>query len=79
MGEWCGPQPEFPGFYYYPISKTGSKDDTTFTYATIGDALTLDPAWAYDTASGEIIQNVYETLIFYDGEQPAKFVPMLAD
>jgi ABC-type transport system substrate-binding protein len=71
--------PEFPGIYYYPISKTGGKDKTTFTYATIGDALTMDPAWAYDTASGEIIQNVYETLIFYDGEQPAKFVPMLAD
>ncbi len=71
--------PEFPGIYYYPIVKKGSKDDTTFTYATIGDALTMDPAYAYDTASGEIIQNVYETLIFYDGEQPAKFVPMLAD
>ena len=71
--------PEFPGIYYYPITKKGSKDDTTFTYATIGDALTMDPAWAYDTASGEIIQNVYETLIFYDGEQPAKFVPMLAN
>ena len=71
--------PIFPGFYFYPISKSGSKDDTTFTYATIGDALTFDPAYAYDTASAEIIQNVYETLIFYDGEQPAKFVPMLAD
>jgi ABC-type transport system substrate-binding protein len=71
--------PEFPGIYYYPITKTGSKDDTTFTYATIGDALTMDPAYAYDTSSGEIIQNVYETLVFYDGEQPAKFVPMLAD
>jgi peptide/nickel transport system substrate-binding protein len=39
----------------------------------------LDPGFAYDNASGEIIQNVYDTLIFYDGEQPAKFVPMLAD
>jgi len=41
--------PIFPDIYFYTISKTGSKDDTTFTYATIGDALTLDPAWAYDT------------------------------
>jgi peptide/nickel transport system substrate-binding protein len=71
--------PEFPGIYYYPITKTGSKADTTFTYATIGDALTMDPAYAYDTSSGEVIQNVYETLVFYDGEQPAKFVPMLAN
>ena len=36
---------------------------------------TLDPALAYDTASGEIIQNVYETLVFYDGEATDKFVP----
>jgi len=71
--------PIFPAFYYYPVSKTGSKDPTTFTRASIGDALTMDPAYAYDTASGEIIQNIYETLIFYDGDQPAKFVPMLAD
>jgi ABC-type transport system substrate-binding protein len=71
--------PLFPGIYYSTITKNGSKDDTTFTYATIGDALTLDPAWAYDTASGEFIQNIYDTLVFYDGEQPAKFVPQLAD
>jgi ABC-type transport system substrate-binding protein len=71
--------PIFPGLYFYTISKTGSKDPTTLTVATIGDALTMDPAWAYDTASGEVIQNVYETLIFYDGEEPAKFVPQLAD
>ncbi len=47
--------------------------------ATIGDADTLDPALAYDTASGEVIQNVYETLVFYDGEATDKFVPMLAE
>ncbi|MCE9645543.1 MAG: ABC transporter substrate-binding protein [Chloroflexi bacterium] len=39
---------------------------------------TLDPALAYDTASGEIIQNVYETLVFYDGDATDKFVPQLA-
>jgi len=39
---------------------------------------TLDPALAYDTSSGGIIQNVYNTLIFYDGEKPGAFVPMLA-
>ncbi len=39
---------------------------------------TLDPALAYDTASGEIVQNVYETLVFYDGDATDKFVPMLA-
>jgi ABC-type transport system substrate-binding protein len=72
--------PIFSGLYWPTISKAaGAKNPTTFTYATLGDADTLDPALAYDTASGEIIQNVYQTLIFYDGEKPAAFVPQLAD
>jgi len=71
--------PIFPGLYFQPITKAANaKNLTTFTYATIGDADTLDPALAYDTASGEVIQNVYNTLIFYDGENPGSFVPMLA-
>jgi len=32
---------------------------------TIGDPETMDPAWSYDTGSGEVISNVYETLLFY--------------
>ena len=57
-----------------------SKDPTTLTLADSDVSIdTLDPALAYDTASGEIIQNVYDTLIFYDGTQAAKFVPLLAD
>lgn len=71
--------PIYPGFYFLPMSKAaGAKNPTTFTYATIGDADTLDPALAYDTASGEVIQNVYQTLVFYDGDKPGTFVPMLA-
>ncbi len=50
----------------------------TMIVATIGDLETLDPAWAYDTASAEAIFNIYETLIFYEGEHVDKFVPMLA-
>ena len=56
-----------------------SKDPTTFVNATIGEPETLDPALAYETAGGEIIQNVYETLVFYDGEATDKFVPQLAE
>ncbi len=72
--------PIFPGLYFRTISKEGAgvKNPTTFTYATIGDADTLDPALAYDTASGEVIQNIYDTLVFYDGEATDKFVPSLA-
>lgn len=56
-----------------------SADPTTFVEATIGDIDTLDPALAYDTASATIIFNVYETLVFYDGESTDKFVPQLAE
>jgi len=56
-----------------------SKDPTTLVVATIGEPETLDPALAYETAGGEIIQNVYETLVFYDGEHTDKFVPQLAE
>jgi peptide/nickel transport system substrate-binding protein len=56
-----------------------SKDPTTFVVATIGEPETLDPALDYETAGGEIVQNVYETLVFYDGEATDKFVPQLAE
>jgi peptide/nickel transport system substrate-binding protein len=44
-----------------------------------GSFETIDPAWAYDTASGELIQNIYDALLAYDGKGTEKFVPMLAD
>jgi len=57
-----------------------SKDPTTLTLADSDVSIdTLDPALAYDTASGEIIQNTYDTLIFYDGSKLSSFVPLLAD
>ena len=40
---------------------------------------TLDPALAYDIASARIIQNTYETLVFYDGEATDEFLPLLAE
>lgn len=56
-----------------------SADPTTLVIATIGEPETLDPALAYETAGGEIVQNVYETLVFYDGEATDKFLPQLAE
>ena len=38
----------------------------------------MDPAYSYDTASGEIIQSVYETLLFFKGESTTEFEPILA-
>lgn len=55
-----------------------SKDPTTLVNASFGDMVTMDPAQAYDTASGEILQNTYETLIFFNRESASTFVPMLA-
>ena len=54
------------------------KNPDTFVQATIGNVDSLDPAYGYDTASGEQVQMIYETLIFFDGESTTEFVPVLA-
>lgn len=54
------------------------KNPDTFTFVTIGDQSTLDPHFAYDTGSSELIYQVYETLIDYDGESVQDFVPLLS-
>jgi len=56
-----------------------SSDPAVFVQAVFGEPETLDPALGYDTASNEIIQNIYEPLVFYDGVHTDKFVPMLAE
>jgi len=55
-----------------------SKDPTTFVWETFGDPQTLDPALDYETAGGTVIQNVYDTLVFYNRENPIEFTPQLA-
>ena len=53
----CGaPQPGEP---------TAIKNPDTYTYVTISDMDSLDPAWSYDTASHVVILNVYEPLLTY--------------
>lgn len=54
------------------------KNPNTFTSVSIGDPQELDPAHAYDTASGAVIMNAYETLIWYERERTDKLKPMLA-
>jgi peptide/nickel transport system substrate-binding protein len=53
-------------------------NNSTFVLATTNDLTTLDPALAYDTASNEVIQNVYETLVFYNEDNASLVVPQLA-
>jgi peptide/nickel transport system substrate-binding protein len=56
-----------------------SKDPTTFIINELpGDPDTLDAAFDYETAGGEIVQNVYDTLIFYNKDDASTFIPQLA-
>src|SRR5512136_660601 len=43
-----------------------------------GSIATVDPAAIYDTASGAIALNVYDTLVFFDGEHMDRYLPQLA-
>ncbi|WP_261664994.1 ABC transporter substrate-binding protein [Deinococcus sp. Marseille-Q6407] len=42
------------------------------------DIPTLDPGTTYDTSSGQVVENMYETLVDYDGASLNKMVPGLA-
>ena len=54
---------------YHGARPMPSKDPTTLlSRPTFGDPDTLDPALDYETAGGEIVQNIYETLVFYNGK-----------
>jgi peptide/nickel transport system substrate-binding protein len=61
----------------------GGGEDEETAYKTVvvatidGNPESLDPAVDYETVGGEIIQNVYETLMFYDGNSTDVLVPQL--
>ena len=52
----------------------------SFTEDTIqgGNPQTVDYSWAYDTASGQIIQNTMDTLIIFNGEHTDQYLPCVA-
>lgn len=60
-----------------PPPEFKSKSPTTYVQ-TYGEPDPIDPALCYNNNCGWIIQNTHDTLIFYDREDPASFVPMLA-
>ncbi len=61
-----------------PTTTTGNvRNPDVFTTATIGEPQTLDPAWDYETSGGEILQNCYETLVFYNGGSLTNLKPVL--
>jgi peptide/nickel transport system substrate-binding protein len=54
------------------------KNPDSFTEATIGEPDYLDPAVDYETAGGEVLNSVYENLIWYDGSSASNLKPVLA-
>ena len=70
---WTAACTSKPGQYAGPV-----KDPDTYTYLTISDVDSLDPAYAYDTASHLLILNLYEPLVAYDGPSTEKLVALLA-
>jgi len=56
-----------------------SKNKNTYVHATISDIDSLDPAWAYDTASHCIYSNIYETLLAYRGSSTTDLDPLIAE
>lgn len=67
---------------YYVTSEGGEEEEVknpgTLTVQRIAEPETLDPAWAYDTASSEVMYNVYEPLIFFEGTKTDEYVPRVA-
>ncbi|HSJ58539.1 MAG TPA: ABC transporter substrate-binding protein, partial [Anaerolineae bacterium] len=61
------------------VSFDQAPDPTTLTYVDFGDPASLDPQLAYETSSGEVLENVVEGLIYMRRENAAEFVPMLAE
>jgi len=50
---------------YVPVGVNAITPSNTLVIGTIGMPETVDPSWSYDTASSELIFNVYEPLLYY--------------
>lgn len=77
------------GYYYHPINaltaryytlskSAAAPDPTTLTYVSFGDLDTMDPAWNYENVGGDLMGNVYDSLVTYEGPDPLGYVPQLA-
>lgn len=56
-----------------------SKNRNTYVHITISDIDSLDPAWAYDTASHNIIANIYSYIIAYKGDSITELKANIAE
>lgn len=67
---------------YRPLTYSGAvikPGIITNMEAVTGGYTTLDPAVDYESTGFEIISNVYETLIEYNGTSTSDFVPVISD
>jgi ABC-type transport system substrate-binding protein len=72
--------PMFSQEVWYTINKTASAPMAdTYRYATSsGNVDYFDPARNYDNVGGQVLQNVYDTLVFYNGSSSTELVPVVA-
>ena len=61
-----------------PTAASGH-DKETYVHVSIQDIDSMDPAWAYDTASHSIIANIYEPLVNYKGASVTQLEPVVAE
>ena len=59
-------------------AKSGSGSSSTLVYQESSDIPTLDPGVTYDTGSGQVVENMYETLLDYKGASLRDLEPKLA-
>jgi len=62
-----------------PVFSFTSKDPTHFIQVQAIEPDTLDPVITADRGSAAILQNVYDTLVFYKRDSVTEFVPQLAE
>ncbi len=53
-------------------------DTSTFVLVEFGDPDSMDPAYCYDTSSGDLIHQCYDNLVAYEKGDLNKMIPMLA-
>lgn len=55
-----------------------SADPETWTWVTFGDLDTLDPAWNYESFGDGLLEDIYDTLVTYQGADANTIIPKLA-
>ncbi|MBI5564439.1 MAG: hypothetical protein HY870_06065, partial [Chloroflexi bacterium] len=61
------------------MAEAKSKDPATFVYMTFGEPQSFDPHIDYESAGSNVLQNVYEGLVFFSSKDPIEFEPQLAE